>query len=153
MKTIAVLLTILVAVSANPFSPNFQSDVMVGFNRRTGSVECRRNCGRAFEDCPPTNCVLPPPNRQCPVPVCNLAVNRVFVFPSPDPTKYYQCSPILNADRTYGFEVLERDCGCQTLFSYAKQACVHPADFTSDCNATSNPPPAPKECRVECPTC
>lgn len=149
MKIIAVLLIALGAVSAVPA----RNDIMVRVNTHGGMV-CRRNCGRVnLNDCPIVECPKPPADRTCPRPVCTNGTNRQFVFPSPDPTAFYQCSPIINANGSYGWEVLERACGCQTLFSYAKQACVHPREWKSDCNATPNPPPPPRECIRECPTC
>lgn len=113
-----------------------------------------RNCGRVnLNDCPVVDCPKPPADRTCQRPVCTNGTNRQFVFPSPDPNFYYQCAPVLNANGSYGWEVLERACGCMTLFNYARQACVHPHEWTSDCNATPNPPPNPRECVRECPTC
>lgn len=150
MRTIAILLAVLAAVSAGPVT--VQNGQMIRFDV-FGRMQCRRNCGRAFDDCPPSNCVQPPADRTCPEPNCNQVVNRQFVFASPDPRQYYQCQPIINDNGTYGWTVLTRDCGCMTLFSYALQRCVHPHEWTSDCNATPNPPPAPRECARECPTC
>lgn len=149
MRTFAILLALVVAVSANPFSQ--RQEVLVRYIN--GRMVCRENCGRRFADCPPVNCVKPPADRNCPRPDCSRGVNRQFVFPSADPTTFYQCNPIINADGTYGFEVLERPCGCNTLFSYEKQACVHVKDYRSDCNASPNPPPPPRACVVECPNC
>lgn len=149
MKTFAILLALVVAVSANPFVN--REEILVRYIN--GKMVCRENCGRRFADCPPANCVQPPANRVCPRPDCSQGVNRQFVFPSADPTTFYQCNPVINTDGSFGFVVLERPCGCQTYFSYERQACVHINEWTSDCNATPSPPPPPRVCIVECPTC
>lgn len=148
MRTFAILLALVVAVSANPFVRN---DVVVRYVN--GQMQCRQSCNRRFADCPVVDCVQPPADRTCPRPDCTQGINRQFVFPTPDPTSFYQCNPIITASGSYGFEVLERPCGCNLYFSYAKQACIFPEDWTSDCNATPNPPPAPRVCIRECPTC
>ena len=149
MRTFAVLLALVVAVSANPFT--HQDEILVRYVN--GRMECRQKCGRRFESCPPTNCVKPPANRACPRPDCNRNVDRMFVFPTADPTTFYQCNPTLSADGNYGFEVLERPCSCNTYFSYEKQACIFTNDWVSNCNATPNPPPPARTCIRECPTC
>lgn len=147
MNSVLALFVLVVAASA------FQSEITIQYNR-FGAVECRRKCDRAnFNACPPVMCPKPPLNRACARPDCTLGINRIHVFPTADPNYFYQCLPVLNADRTYGWTVVERSCGCQTYFDYDSQRCVHINEWTSQCNATPNPPQPPLVCPIECPTC
>lgn len=117
-----------------------------------GSKVCKTLIpGKSLSDCPPTNCPevgdIPALNRNCGMPDCRLFINQAWLWPSIDPNFFYQCRPIVG-----GFEALRRPCGCMTLFDYKLQRCVHPHEFTSQCNASPvNPIPAP--CPVECLDC
>lgn len=148
MKVLVILSSFLALSASNPLIRN--GSVNIGY--KNGRIECRSACGRRFDECPQVPCEQPPLDRSCQAPNCNLRINRKFVFPHSDPTKYFQCSPIF-VSGNYEYEVLERDCGCLTYFDFARQACVYPQEWTAQCNATSNPPPPPTACIVECPTC
>lgn len=149
MKSILITFAFIAVTMANPFA-DARNNVLVRY--RNGRMECRSACGRRFENCPQVPCEQPPLDRTCPAPNCSSGRSRQFLFAHADPRRYYQCAPNF-VNGNYVFEVLVRDCGCQTYFDYAKQACVHPSDWSSQCNATSNPPPAPNVCPVECLTC
>lgn len=148
MKVLVILSTFAVLSASNPLVRN--GNIHIGY--RNGRMECRSACGREFGECPQVPCEQPPLDRSCQAPACNHGANRQFVFPHADPTKFFQCTPIF-VNGNYEFEALERDCGCQTYFDYARQACVYPQEWTAQCNSTPNPPQAPNACIVECATC
>ena len=118
-----------------------------------GDIVCKVKLpGVPLAECPPTNCppaVKPPANRNCPIPDCSDRNNREFLFPTANPNFFLQCAPAANG----GWAAIERPCGCMTYFDYTAQRCLHPREWTSNCNATPNPPPAPIACPVYCPTC
>ncbi|CAO1431274.1 unnamed protein product [Diamesa tonsa] len=144
---IAVLIVCLVAAaSAKP-----EPEIVMTYNF-LGVAECHIKCDSTFATCPEINCPKPPVNSACGKPDCSVGANRNFVFPSVDPTSFYQCMPqLVNGNAV--FVAIERACGCRTYFDYAKQACVHPFEFTPTCTATPSPLPPTRECIVECPTC
>ncbi|CAO1431915.1 unnamed protein product [Diamesa serratosioi] len=147
MKMIAVLIVCLVAVASAMPEP----EILMEYNI-FGVAECRVSCNGAFATCPEINCPKPPVDATCARPNCAVGANRNFVFASADPTSFYQCLPqLVNGSAVW--VVIERACGCRTYFDYAKQACVHPFEFTPTCSATSNPLPPTRECVIECPTC
>jgi hypothetical protein len=45
--------------------------------------------------------------------------------------KFYQCRP--DPTNTYVWAANERDCPCDTLFSFQQQACVFPFDWIPHC--------------------
>ncbi|CRK87049.1 CLUMA_CG000853, isoform A [Clunio marinus] len=120
-----------------------------------GQVRCRLRCDRSLRECPIVACPrdvipsLPPLDSQCPVINCMEDAHRHFVFPHPDPNWFYQCQ-LANADGLW--TVLTRPCGCQTLFSYNDQRCVHPREWVRQCNASPVSPVA-AECALDCPDC
>lgn len=143
MKSFLVIAIIISTVSSYP-----SQDEYLRF--RSG---CTSDCGSRFADgCPPTNCppaMIPPITSVCGSPDCSDVTNRPFLFPHINPNKYYQCRP----RNAYSWEAIERDCGCETYFSYSDQRCVHPPEWINRCSGTLVPLPPPDECKVECPTC
>lgn len=86
-----------------------------------GRVQCRLNCRRPLNECPPINCPVPDQpefNPECPTVICDEQ-NQNFLFPVADnPNKFYQCRRF---DALGNWETVVRDCGCMTQFDYTTQ--------------------------------
>lgn len=148
MNTIALLFVACIIAVASASPRNIVSEIL-----ENGEVICKIKLpGVPLVNCPPTNCppaVKPPANRNCAAPNCADGNNREFLFPTANPNFFLQCAP----SALGGWAAIERQCGCMTYFDYAAQRCLHPFEWTSNCNATPNPPPAPVACKPYCPTC
>ncbi|CAO1419965.1 unnamed protein product [Diamesa serratosioi] len=149
MNTVGLLFVACLVAVASASPRNIVSEMLPN-----GDIICKVKLqGVALADCPPTNCpplVKPPASRVCGAINCADRNVRGFLFPTADPNFFLQCAP---SDASGNWVAMVRPCGCMTYFDYTAQRCLHPYEWTSNCNSTPNPPPAPIACKVYCPTC
>lgn len=109
---------------------------------------CTENCGKPF-GCPEIKCTsrdVPEINRNCPIPDCLSPLASWLLWPvSSDPLSFWQC-PHIGI-----WSPIKKDCGCETLFDYRQQRCVHPHEWSLQC-FNHQPNPIPKECPI-CNSC
>ncbi|CAG9807508.1 unnamed protein product [Chironomus riparius] len=84
--------------------------------------------------------ILPVWPNQCVIPDCEALRTQLVplstLFPSTISRKFYQCRQ--DPANTNVWVANERDCPCDTLFSYEQQACVFPFDWIPHCSNMIN---------------
>lgn len=90
---------------------------------------------------------LPDLNSFCNPPDCSKLNHYQFLYPHPDPTKFYQCQP----KNSFGdWKVTVRDCGRETYFNYNDQTCVHSYQWVSQCIESLSEPSSCEEDSLLC---
>lgn len=98
-----------------------------------GTSVCREYCNDTdnLNDCK----IVPCPESKklkldsnCPVPDCTNEEIANMLWPvNEDAASFYQCPAIGSWDP------VKTHCGCETVFSYEKQQCIYPFEWTKDC--------------------
>ncbi len=139
-----ITIGLFACVAAFPHSQDYTVEYLPN-----GERVCRENCGRPFNNCPNIPCPRPDPpalDARCEEPSCNDATFWWVLRPCAEAEYLFWQCPGQGVWRP-----VQQHCACTTVFGYREQRCVHPHEWTRQCNA-HQVNPRTERC-IQCDTC